>query len=41
MITALKKDGYLAELHKKWFGAEPDAGTTTVAGAGHARSAER
>jgi polar amino acid transport system substrate-binding protein len=30
VITALKKDGYLAALHKKWFGVEPEAGTTTV-----------
>ena len=30
VITTLKKEGYLAALHKKWFGVEPEAGTTTV-----------
>jgi polar amino acid transport system substrate-binding protein len=29
-ITAMKEDGTLAALHKKWLGAEPDAGTSTV-----------
>lgn len=29
-ITAMKKDGTLAELHKKWFGTEAPAGSSTV-----------
>lgn len=29
-ITELKQDGTLAKLHEKWFGAAPDAGTSTV-----------
>jgi polar amino acid transport system substrate-binding protein len=29
-ITALKKDGTLAALHKKWFGTDPDAMLSTV-----------
>jgi polar amino acid transport system substrate-binding protein len=29
-ISAMKSDGALAAIHKKWFGAEPDAGTSTV-----------
>ncbi|MBB1251059.1 ABC transporter substrate-binding protein [Rhizobium sp. G21] len=29
-ISAMKTDGTLAAIHKKWFGAEPDAGTSTV-----------
>jgi polar amino acid transport system substrate-binding protein len=29
-ITAMKEDGTLAALHKKWLGVEPDAGTSTV-----------
>ena len=30
VITAMKKDGTLAEIHKKWFGTEPDAGMATA-----------
>ncbi|MER9316254.1 ABC transporter substrate-binding protein [Mesorhizobium sp. M0659] len=30
VITQLKKDGYMAELHKKWFGVAPDANSSTV-----------
>lgn len=30
VIGQLKKEGWLAELHEKWFGAAPDAGTSTV-----------
>ncbi|WP_113913405.1 transporter substrate-binding domain-containing protein [Roseovarius dicentrarchi] len=29
-ITELKKDGTLAELHEKWFGAAPEEGTSTA-----------
>jgi polar amino acid transport system substrate-binding protein len=29
-ISAMKADGTLSAIHKKWFGAEPDAGTSTV-----------
>lgn len=29
-ISAMKEDGTLAAIHKKWFGVEPDAGTSTV-----------
>lgn len=29
-ITAMKEDGTLAALHKKWLGADPDPGTSTV-----------
>lgn len=29
-ITALKKEGFLSALHKKWFGTEPDASTSTA-----------
>lgn len=29
-IGAMKKDGTLAALHEKWFGAKPEAGTSTV-----------
>lgn len=29
-ISAMKTDGTLAGIHKKWFGVEPDAGTSTV-----------
>ena len=29
-ITTLKKEGFLAQLHTKWFGSEPDPDTTTV-----------
>ncbi|MFO1351430.1 MAG: transporter substrate-binding domain-containing protein [Gammaproteobacteria bacterium] len=30
IITELKKEGFVAKLHEKWFGAKPDADTTTV-----------
>ncbi|MDS9469171.1 transporter substrate-binding domain-containing protein [Paracoccus sp. MBLB3053] len=30
IITELKQDGTLAALHEKWFGAAPEAGTSTV-----------
>jgi polar amino acid transport system substrate-binding protein len=29
-LTAMKKDGALAGIHKKWFGADPAAGSATV-----------
>ncbi len=29
-ITAMKKDGTTAAIHKKWFGTEPQAGSSTV-----------
>ena len=29
-ISAMKKDGTLAAIHKKWFGVDPDQGTSTV-----------
>ena len=29
-ITAIKNDGSIGQLHEKWFGAAPDAETTTV-----------
>ncbi|MEL4072942.1 ABC transporter substrate-binding protein [Ochrobactrum sp. GPK 3] len=29
-ISKMKEDGTLAAIHKKWFGVEPDAGTSTV-----------
>ena len=29
-ISLLKKSGYLAELHKKWFGVQPEKTTSTV-----------
>jgi polar amino acid transport system substrate-binding protein len=29
-ITAMKKDGSLAAIHKKWFGTDPDAGMATA-----------
>ena len=29
-ITTLKKEGFIAKLHEKWFGAKADADTTTV-----------
>jgi polar amino acid transport system substrate-binding protein len=29
-ITALKKEGFIAALHEKWFGAKADAATSTV-----------
>ena len=29
-LTAMKGDGALAEIHKKWFGAAPPAGSSTV-----------
>ncbi|SEM19766.1 ABC transporter substrate-binding protein [Halomonas daqiaonensis] len=30
VISELKKEGFIAELHEKWFGTAPDAGTSTV-----------
>jgi polar amino acid transport system substrate-binding protein len=30
VLTTLKKEGYLAALHEKWFGVKPDADTSTV-----------
>jgi polar amino acid transport system substrate-binding protein len=30
VITQLKKEGYIAGLHEKWFGAKAEANTTTV-----------
>jgi polar amino acid transport system substrate-binding protein len=30
-LTAMKKDGTLASIHKKWFGADAPAGSSTVA----------
>lgn len=32
-LTAMKSDGALAEIHKKWFGAAPPAGSSTVTAA--------
>ncbi len=29
-ISAMKEDGTLAAIHKKWFGVDPDEGTSTV-----------
>lgn len=29
-ISAMKEDGSMAAIHKKWFGVDPDAGTSTV-----------
>ena len=29
-MSELKKDGTLAALHKKWLGADPEAGSSTV-----------
>ena len=29
-ITEMKKDGFLAQIHEKWFGTQPDASTSTV-----------
>jgi polar amino acid transport system substrate-binding protein len=29
-ITAMKEDGTLAAIHKKWLGVDPDPGTSTV-----------
>ena len=29
-ITEMKKDGTMASIHKKWFGVDPEAGTSTV-----------
>jgi polar amino acid transport system substrate-binding protein len=34
IITQLKKEGYIAGLHEKWFGAKAEATTTTVTVAG-------
>lgn len=30
VISTLKQDGTLAQIHKKWFGSDPEAGTSTV-----------
>ena len=30
VISELKQEGFVAELHETWFGAAPDAGTSTV-----------
>jgi polar amino acid transport system substrate-binding protein len=30
VITKLKDEGFIAQLHEKWFGAKPEASTTTV-----------
>ena len=30
VISELKQEGFIAELHETWFGAAPDAGTSTV-----------
>lgn len=30
VLSELKQEGFIAELHEKWFGAAPDAGTSTV-----------
>ncbi|WP_416673095.1 ABC transporter substrate-binding protein [Egbenema bharatensis] len=30
VITALKQDGTLAQIHQKWFGAAPESGTSTA-----------
>lgn len=30
VITTLKKEGFIAQLHEKWFGAKPEDTTTTV-----------
>ncbi|MGQ7249246.1 transporter substrate-binding domain-containing protein [Halomonas sp. V046] len=30
VISELKEEGFVADLHEKWFGAAPDAGTSTV-----------
>ena len=29
-ISAMKEDGTMAAIHRKWFGVDPDAGTSTV-----------
>jgi polar amino acid transport system substrate-binding protein len=29
-ITAMKEDGTMAAIHRKWFGVDPDAGTSTI-----------
>ena len=29
-ITEMKTNGFLAQLHEKWFGTKPDATTSTV-----------
>ena len=38
VITEMKKDGTLAEIHEKWFGTKPDDGLATVDRAGHAEA---
>lgn len=30
VITAMKEDGFIAERHKKWFGSDPEATTSTA-----------
>ena len=30
ILTALKNEGFVAATHKKWFGADPEATTSTV-----------
>ena len=30
VLTELKQEGYIAELHEKWFGSEPEESTSTV-----------
>jgi polar amino acid transport system substrate-binding protein len=30
VLTALKDEGYIADLHEKWFGTQPEATTSTV-----------
>jgi polar amino acid transport system substrate-binding protein len=37
VITQLKKAGYIAQLYEKWFGAKPEATTTSVKAAGRPR----
>jgi len=37
VITQLKKEGFVAKLHEKWFGAKADATTTTVRAADRPR----
>jgi polar amino acid transport system substrate-binding protein len=29
-LTQMKKDGFLAKTHQKWFGSEPPADSSTV-----------
>jgi polar amino acid transport system substrate-binding protein len=37
VITQLKKEGFIASLHEKWFGAKAEATTSTVKVAGRPR----